>query len=202
LYNKLLGELSSKFEARFSSLQNEISLLKSSKENGLAHDEKMSFQSEQINKTSHNSSHNSTHHTQKRGNVANNPSKDPIVGSRKTDNLSCKIVAASRSPKTAIQVRNLDEHCTKEELLEYLESTFGRNEKFTLDKLNVKSGDYSSYKVVAGEHLNDKLLDPNNWPEMIEVRPFRQTFRFSSKRPSPRGYHQRSQHSQRGQFNK
>lgn len=116
--------------------------------------------------------------------------KPAIVGSRKVENS--KIIAAD--PKIAVQVKNLENNITKEDLLEYLKQVFGTTHSYNIEELNVRSGDYTSFKIVLKKELLREVLNPRNWPEGVEVREF-QFFRHYNRNTS------RYNHSRRRPFN-
>lgn len=99
------------------------------------------------------------------------PRTSIIVGSRKMTNS--KITAAD--PKKTVQIRNLENNVQSSDLLEYLKQTFGPSNSFNVEELKVRSGDYSSFKIVIKSDLLPEVLNPINWPEGVEVREF--TFR-------------------------
>lgn len=202
LYEDLLSTLSNKFEAKFKQINMEIASLKNLiKRSPSTSSVPLPHNNDTNNKTSSTSStntkdiddaitnSNSRHRKPRRAvngernlpssqtNSDNRHNFTPIVGTRKVE--TTKLVAAKLYPKTLIQVRKLNEHVTEDDLKDYLECTFGKTEKFKIEKLTVKSGDYVSFKVEARADLLDKLLDPSNWPEEVEVKQF---FRYEEKR--------------------
>lgn len=67
-------------------------------------------------------------------------------------------------PKVSIHVRKLG-------FLQYLKETFGSNAIFIIEKINVRSGDYTSFKIDSREELLEKLLDSSSWPEVQQFFP-------------------------------
>lgn len=95
-------------------------------------------------------------------------SNRPLVGTKVSE--KGKLSAAVICPRVNIQVRKLDSDTTEDILSDYLVSTFGA-EKYLIEKLNVKSGEYASYRVSANAALKNELTNPVNWPEGVEIFP-------------------------------
>lgn len=94
-----------------------------------------------------------------------------VVGSRRVENS--RLTAANIPKKTSIFVSRLDKRVTPEDLLDYLHSTFGVAETFSIEEQKVRSQDYRSYRVEAKAELLDQLLCASNWPENVPVKKFR-----------------------------
>lgn len=99
------------------------------------------------------------------------PRPPVIIGSRKLTNS--RLAAACIQKKTSIFVSKLDGGVSSEILLEYMQTTFGVNENFTIVEQTVRSGDYKSFRVEARVELLKQLLSASNWPENVLVKKFR-----------------------------
>lgn len=93
-----------------------------------------------------------------------------IVGTRRLENS--RVSAAVIIPKTSIYVGKLSLDTTADDLTEYLMSHFS-DQNFVVEKLQVKSNQYSSYRVEMGAELLQTVLDPTLWPESVIVKRFR-----------------------------
>lgn len=90
-----------------------------------------------------------------------------VVGQKKTTD---KLVAST--PQTSIFVSKISLEIAELDLVEYLKNNFGHEQKFTVESLEVKSGEYKAFKIMANKNLEDNLLNPNNWPENIIIKKF------------------------------
>lgn len=94
-----------------------------------------------------------------------------IVGA-KTSQASA-ISAAKLVKKTSIAVSRLSLETTVSDLEVYLRSTFGVGEEFTIEKMTVRSNNYTCFRIETRLELLESLLDPQNWPEGSRVKRFR-----------------------------
>lgn len=90
-----------------------------------------------------------------------------VVGQRK----DCDKLVAS-TPQTSVLISKVSLDIDSKDLKDYLHNTFGPEERFAIEPLVVKSGEYKSFKVMTRRVLEDALLNPQNWPENIEVKKF------------------------------
>lgn len=91
-----------------------------------------------------------------------------IVGKKKA--VDNKLVAST--PQTSIFVSKISLEIADSDLVEYLKNNFGDDQKFTVETLEVKSGEYKAFKIIANKNLEENLLNPNNWPENIIIKKF------------------------------
>lgn len=105
------------------------------------------------------------------GNSTKRTPYSTVLGSRRV--CGAKISAASILKKTSILVGRLDLGVAKEDLTDYLKSTFGDTECFLVEEQKVRSGEYRSFRVEARLDLLEKLLCPTNWPEGVLIKKFR-----------------------------
>lgn len=111
---------------------------------------------------------------QRRASVMNGhsrASKSFVLGSKKIN--GAKIVAANIPKKTSVFVSKLDRGVSADDLLKYIQETFGAGDVFGIDEQTVRSGDYTSYRVeIKADRLGD-FLSPSNWPEGVLIKKFR-----------------------------
>lgn len=100
-----------------------------------------------------------------------------IVGTRKMENS--KLSAAVIAPKTSVFVGRLSLDSTEDAVKEYLESSFP-DQQFAAEKLQVRSGQYHSYRIEMGADLLEAVLNPSLWPEGVIVKKYRF---FRGRRP-------------------
>lgn len=104
-----------------------------------------------------------------------------VTGTRKIS--GSKITAAVVRRKSSVFVGRLAVHVTESDLTEYLQATFGTENRFIVEKLIVRSGDYNSFRVEMDVELLDRVYCADNWPEDVVVKRFRF---FRSKGDAPK----------------
>lgn len=98
---------------------------------------------------------------------------------RKTDSVvgtghlvNSKIKAAVITPKASVCVGHLSLDVNEDDIRDHLLTLFP-NENFTFEKLQVKSGQYNSFRIEMKIDLVEKILDPSLWPQKVVVKRFR-----------------------------
>lgn len=86
--------------------------------------------------------------------------------------VNSKIKAAVITPKTSIYVGHLCLDVRENDIKDHLLSFFP-NQSFSFEQLQVKSGQYSSFRIEIDVDLVEKILDPSVWPEKVVVKRFR-----------------------------
>lgn len=106
----------------------------------------------------------------------------PYITGARTSQASSSISAVQLVKRASVAVSRLSLDVTDRDLEMYLKSTFGSDEDFTIEKMTVRSSNYSCFRVEARFELLEALLDPLNWIEGVRVKKFR-FFRFFHSGP-------------------
>lgn len=95
-----------------------------------------------------------------------------VTGTKKIPDPNSRIAAAVVRKRTSVFVGRLAADTAVEDLLDFLKGTFGRSD-FEIEKLVVRSGSYSSFRVETDVELLDRIFSADNWPEGIVIKKFR-----------------------------